>query len=247
MANVDYLEKAATFFRSSQRTFLRAVPIALAAATMAHAAVNFGPPTIATAPFCSGGGTLTSNLTGVVGNSGQGLVLSGTASNARVGAFSTGGCMILQWAGSGSGSFDSSTLPALWDFTITPPGNMNVTQWRLTFNISDGETIATTTFSCSSNCSGTISGRDQTINVPSTLKSWDVELQVNFSWLSSAGGTLTVNVPAAASININVPLPPSSSAAPAPALSNLGLAVTALGLLALSVLWMARKRSSEAG
>src|ERR1035437_168632 len=126
---------------------LTVVAMGLASSVAGHAVTNFNAPNATLVSSCSafavtGNGT----LSGVVANNGHGISVSGNGSLRRTAPVND--CLTLHWAGTGSGPFDASTLPALYDFTITAPGNGFVTGWNLTFTANPGINQVATPFSC---------------------------------------------------------------------------------------------------
>lgn len=276
--NDNYVEQGKSFLmRRAQRLALRVVPIALVAVTAAHAAATFNTPGGTVTSFganCSGGGA-TGSVTGVVMNSNQGVTLSGSA-NLPIPANSSGTfCAFFDWTGTGGGAFTSPTLPARWNFTITPPAGVTIQGWHLTFIINGGAPVSEnspgslaarakaivfalpgtrTVFDCVSNCGTSVVATDQFINVPNgqAFQNYEVTLEVDVTASSSASArTVAVSVPPGTSIDINVPLTsPPPAAAPtvgAPALSTLILMLTALGMVALGSLLAGKSRRSPFG
>jgi|ERR1035437_557878 hypothetical protein len=238
---------------------LRALPMALAAAAVAHATPNFNAPTTKTISVCPGfdtGSTGGNGLAGVVANSGHGLSLSGVATYSNP---TSTGCVQLAWAGTGSGTFDSGTLPSFWDFTIATPGNVTNVSWNLIFTFTPtGGSPVVTTYNCNPPqadsplhpggilprlsqvvCTGaTSSSRNMSVSVPASLGQWEVDLQVTGTWSDSS--LMTITVPTAFSVNINTP--PGGAAVPA--LTPLALAIAAMGLLALGGGMLMRKKTA---
>jgi hypothetical protein len=245
---------------------LTVVAMGLASSVAGHAVTNFNAPNATLVSSCSafavtGNGT----LSGVVANNGHGISVSGNGSLRRTAPVND--CLTLHWAGTGSGPFDASTLPALYDFTITAPGNGFVTGWNLTFTANPGINQVATPFSCqvqesqplspmrsmavlpraqvSQVCNGVTSFRNQTVNVPAgvTMTGWAIDLQISAFWQDDSGGTLSVVVPFAGSVNINAPLG-SVPVAGVPALSPILLSITAIALLALGIAGSRKWRTS---
>lgn len=258
----NYLEQAKSLLRrNSSHLLLRAVPLALAAAAAANAAATFSPTITRAVSNCSGGSSVSGSLAGTLANSGHGLVLSGNGSFANPGGESASGCIKYLWSGSGSGTFGASTLPAFWDFTVTQPENAMVYAWQLAFSFDSPSGNVVTVFDCSvragqaaaaealgrlgptprtiqQQCYGPISG-SASVNVPSTLTTWYVQLQVLAQWFNSSATSVGVNVPAGSSIHINAPFEVPA----VPALSPVALGLTALGLMVLAAFAVARWRT----
>jgi hypothetical protein len=68
-------------------------------------------------------------------NNGQGLILSGLASE---NLSNSDACPNIIWVGSGSGVFTNSTLPALYNFTVSQTGNTVLEGWTLAFAFNEG-------------------------------------------------------------------------------------------------------------
>lgn len=70
-------------------------------------------------------------VSGFLANFNQGVILSGTAS-ANVPGGGGVGCAALVWSGSGSGTFNTDTLPVRWNFSISGP-NLSIPGWIMLF------------------------------------------------------------------------------------------------------------------
>jgi hypothetical protein len=256
----NYVEQAKAFLNKGR--LLRAVPLAVMAITSLHAATTFGPAGFTATSPCGSGGSFatTSNFTGSSINSGRGISLGGAASRTISSAVPTNDCLTMIWAGSGSGTFDASTMPIAWNFVVGGhlPPTLTVTGWNLVVRFNGSSFTAPesrassrltsstprvssgtfTTFSCSSGCTGNIvgSGNANTPGAGVTLSSWEVQLVVNATWNSPGGSTLTVNVPPNTSIDLNAAAP----GAGIPAVSNLMLALLAVALLAMGSAFVSR-------
>lgn len=216
-------------------------------ASGAPTGIHFNAPTAPLINNCFG--VAVSPQQALIGSSlNQGVLLSGSASltpyfpQINTGLISD--CIVLDWYGTGSGTFTSSTLPVHWNFNITtnPSNQITVLGWTLLFNINQGRAPywappngnGATLFSCSSNCTGDLSSAIQSINtVGQQLSTYQVQLIVGIVWnsLPSNSTTLTVTVPPGNSIDINTPV-----ASPVPAVSTAMLMVAGLGLLVLGAL-----------
>jgi hypothetical protein len=177
---------------------------------------------------------VTGSVTGQATNSSAGVTLSGSGSIAPP---SGAGCFILNWSGNGAGTFNTATLPAKYDFTITTTGTVTGIQCTLSFFINSGTFTRLLFFTP---CSGSVSAANQVIDVPngSAFSRYQVQLQINANF--GAGSTLTVTVPAATSIDINPPL--ALAAVPAPSSFSLIL----LGAAALALADRYRNRTAGA-
>jgi hypothetical protein len=197
-----------------------------------QAAPNFGAASGNAARSSCSGGSAAGTFGGTVVNNGLGIILygNGTLTNSRGTT-----CLQMNWFGNGSANV-GSLVPT----NNSPAGSGSAAPPAIVPQV-------TTTFSCSSNCSGRIlSPAKQTINVPQgqPFANHNVSLVVNANWTGSPG-TLTVDVPQDSSIHINAPIvaPPSPPPATgAPTLSDLMLMVTGLGLAALGATYAQRLR-----
>ena len=207
------------------RLFTGLLAIAVTA-TVAQAGVIFESPRVSV--FGSNYGAVTVDGSAFAAGAAQGggtwLSLSGSGSTTSKFEFDSpgpGDGPLVQWFGSGSGTFGSSTMPVSWDFTATSPANL-IVRWELTFTINPVQeecekgcpTPTETTFSgTTASGGGLVVNPGAFINTPlgETLTGYQISLSTTFL-ADAIGEVLSVNIPARDSIDIN----PAGAAVPEP-------------------------------
>jgi hypothetical protein len=171
----------------------------------------------------------------------------------------------MYWIGSGSGAFNTPTLPAQWNFSVTPPANTTNVNWSLFFGFNSLVTAAnrsaaalrllptprtrttaagafqaesTFTGTCSTSpCNVSVTG--QNVNTPNgnDFTDYQVLLQVNATWTTATASNMTVSVPANTSIDINpfAAGPPPPPPPPPGVPAPSALVLTILGFGALAL------------
>lgn len=256
-----HIDQAKSFLtKNVVRIAFRALPLALFAVGLAHAANNGGPlvfsaPSNMTVSGTGCGAAATTPLAGQVYNSSTAVRLYGA-----VYATNPENCnLLIKWSGTGSGLMYGGNLTLNDSFTITPDTFTSISGWTLTVIINgnstsvDGCTVPQQQQGFMSfkpqgsgggygaTCMGAVLSNGLSIPVSGALSTWEVDLQIN--GVASDGGGLTVNVPGLTSID----LLGQSSPAPVPALSPLAFIMTGLLLFSLAGFGLLRRTSADTG
>jgi len=233
----ETLQRAKKFLaRNAVKLALRAAPLALVAAGIAHANPTFSAPNSTSVTQNCSGGSLTGSLAGAATNNGLGETLSGSAS---LGISNSTCAVTMKWKGNGSGTFVGSTAALNSNFNITPPNNGSVQSWVMTVFI-NGSQVGQ--FSCAALisqanskaaprigtlCSGAQSLSNKTVTVPASFSNWEVDLVV--TGFFGSGDTMSISVPSGASIDLL-----AAGTTGVPALTPASLFTTAMLLLGLA-------------
>lgn len=208
----ELCQRSETFHRNRLPLFTRLLVCAVTA-TVAQAGVIFDSPRVSVFISNYGGVEVAGSAAGAAQGGGTWLSLSGSgAATSKFQFTDAGDGPLLLWFGSGSGAFDSSTMPASWDFTATSPANLSVA-WELKFTINPEQegctapcvTPTETTFSGSTaNGGGQVVNPSAFINTPlgQTLEGYQIRLSLTFL-AAQAGQVLSLDIPAATSIDVN--------------------------------------------
>jgi hypothetical protein len=160
---------------------------------------------------CSGGGG-GGILTPSVGSAGGGAQLYVNPPETYTEPSLSGGDFTVTWSGSGDGLLLSS-MPILWDFSLTPVGGTASIQWDLQFVLNPGlsQTVLFDSELSPASGGGTFTGSANPSTVSGTaMGTWVATLTVEFS--QRDGGTkVTVSEPSGNALDLGSAVPEPST------------------------------------
>ena len=185
---------------------LRLLCAAILCTGVSQAAAIFGAPS-GTINSVSGG-TTGGSLGGSLISGGAGVSLNGMAT--LTGATGSNG-LILDWTGSGSGTFNTLTQPMDWNFSISLPGSSSST-WTLLIRMNRTTSPIDTTYTGMVGAGGgTVTTSFAAFNTPQGNPfsgGYEVRLEVDSSF-SSSTQLMTVNAPSSIDLLPSTPEPGS--------------------------------------
>ena len=162
---------------------------------------------------CSGGGG-GGILTPSVGSAGGGAQLYVNPPETYTEPSLSGGDFTVTWSGSGDGLLLSS-MPILWDFSLTPVGGSASIQWDLQFVLNPGGPSQTVLFDSGLSLvsrGGTFTGSANPPTVSGTaMGTWEATLTVEFAAQRDGGTKVTVSEPSGNALDLGSAVPEPST------------------------------------